>query len=294
MAMALAKANKLISRTFLLSPSINRRTLSKMGKGNKVRNRDRDWYDSEEDLFSPGTSPMVSSYEAAALSSRSYMGRMPVITPRNVTQERYISYLENPNPPIIIASGPAGSAKTYLCNAIAIKKLLNGTYEKLIITRPAVSTDEDIGFLPGTLEDKMMPWMTPIYDVFHKFVSPASVKSMIAKGQIEICPLAFMRGRTFDNAFIVADEMQNSTPNQMLMLLTRIGENSKMVITGDVQQHDRKFYDNGLKDFLNRLKNRKQDTNFGLIEFTAEDVVRHPVIKDVLKMYDDKQSSLIL
>jgi len=282
-----------ISRSFLLY-TINRRRIITMGKG-KVRNRDKDWYDSEEDIFSPGTSPNLAggyttsaaSYRGDSFSSRNFVAaRQPVITPRNPMQENYLSLLENPNPPIVISTGPAGTSKTYLCNAVAIKKLLDGTYEKLIITRPAVSTDEDIGFLPGTLEDKMLPWVYPIYDVFHKFVSPSAVKNMITKGQIEICPLAFMRGRTFDNAFIIADEMQNSTPNQMLMMLTRIGQNSKMVITGDIQQHDRKYYDNGLKDFLIKLRNRP-NSKFGLVEFKTDDVIRHPIIKDVLSMYDN-------
>ena len=285
----LLKMSCTLTRTFLFSNVITRRRITTMGKNSKVRNRDKDWYDdSEDEVFFPGSSPVFSSFKSEATSQRSYTAaRMPTITLRNATQEKYFSMLENPNPPIVIASGPAGSAKTYLCNCIGMKNLLNGTYEKLIITRPAVSTDEEIGFLPGTLEDKMMPWMTPIYDVFHKFIPPSTVKSMIAKGQIEICPLAFMRGRTFDNAFIVADEMQNSTPNQMLMMLTRIGENSKMVITGDIQQHDRKYFDNGLKDFLYRLKKDDKNENFGIIEFTANDIVRHPVIKEVLEMYKD-------
>lgn len=279
-----------ISRGILISSSINRRTKITMGK--KGRNRDRDYYDSEDDLlFSPGTSPnilmMSSSYRSETFSTKSIVPpKVSPIVPRNPTQEKYITALENPNPPIILATGPAGSAKTYLCSGVAMKKLLSGAYEKIIITRPAVSTDEDIGFLPGSLEDKMLPWMIPIYDVFHKFVSPATVKSMIAKGQIEICPLAYMRGRTFDNAFIIADEMQNSTPNQMLMILTRIGENSKMVITGDIQQHDRKYYDNGLKDFSNRIIRNKNE-NIETIQFVADDVVRHPIIKDVLRMYNE-------
>lgn len=275
-------------RPVLKSASINRRRIITMGK--KGRNRDRDYYDSDDDIFSPGTSPTVlmmsSSYRSETYSTKSGASpKVSPIIPRNENQQKYMNVLETPNPPIIVATGPAGTAKTYLCSGVAMKKLLSGAIEKIIITRPAVSTDEDIGFLPGTLEDKMLPWMLPIYDVFHKFVTPNVVKNMITKGQIEICPLAFMRGRTFDNTFIIADEMQNSTPNQMLMILTRIGENSKMVITGDIQQHDRKYTDNGLKDFLMKLKTR-ENKNFELIDFTPEDVVRHPVIKDVLKMYN--------
>ena len=122
-----------------------------------------------------------------------------------------------------------------------------------MITRPAVSVDEQHGFLPGTLEEKMDPWLRPIYDVFYKFITPAQVNNLINKQQIEICPLAYMRGRTFDNAWICADEMQNSTPQQMLMLLTRIGKNSKLVITGDPAQHDRGFEKNGLNGIGNAM-----------------------------------------
>ena len=203
-------------------------------------------------------------------------------------QEKYVQCLETEHPSIVVSIGPAGVAKTYLCNAIGIQKLLSGAVDKLIITRPAVSVDEQHGFLPGTLEEKMDPWLRPIYDVFYKFVSPAKVHTLIASQKIEICPLAYMRGRTFDNAWICADEMQNSTTQQMLMLLTRIGKNSKLVITGDPAQHDRGFHQNGLQDLLLRLHHQKDavGSDVRLIEFTEEHVERHPVIKKILKMYN--------
>ena len=210
------------------------------------------------------------------------------IVPRNERQAAYLSMLETVDPPIIVAVGPAGVAKTYLCTAVGIQKLLSGAVSRLVITRPAVSVDEQHGFLPGTLEDKMDPWMRPIYDVFHKYVSPSYLKDLIAKGKIEICPLAYMRGRTFDDAFICADEMQNSTVSQYLMLLTRIGTGSKLVITGDPDQHDRGFAVNGLNDFLRRMDDcidEKTTDNLRIVQFTNDDVERHPVIKHIINLY---------
>jgi len=215
--------------------------------------------------------------------------RREPIKPRNPRQERYIQMLEANHPSIVVAMGPAGVAKTYLCNAIGIQKLLNGDVERLIITRPAVSVDEQHGFLPGTLEDKMDPWVRPIYDVFHKFITPQQCQDFIKKQKIEICPLAYMRGRTFDNAWICADEMQNSTVSQMMMLLTRIGMGSKLVITGDPDQHDRGFSVNGLKDFTGRLDrciDEQTQSDIQVVKFEYEDIERHPVIRRVLSLYN--------
>jgi len=226
----------------------------------------------------------------------------PPIKPRNSVQEKYLKLLTDKNPPILIATGPAGVAKTYLCTAVAIQKLIDGSITKLIITRPAVSVDEEHGFLPGSLEEKMDPWMRPIYDVFYKYMSPARVQALIAKQVIEICPLAYMRGRTFDNAFIIADEMQNCTTNQMLMLLTRIGKDSKLVVTGDPAQFERGFQQNGLIDLLRKMEKAairktetgeppeevEEDASMGIqvISFTAVHVERHPIIRRVLRLYE--------
>ena len=152
---------------------------------------------------------------------------------------------------------------------------------RLILTRPAVSVDEQHGFLPGTLEKKMEPWTRPMFDCLHKYISPKDVKNYV-----EICPLAYMRGRTFENAWIIGDEMQNSTPAQMKMLLTRLGEGSKMVVTGDVQQHDRGFEENGLSDLTRRVFTVSDYIHH--VAFTDEDVVRHPAIREILSMYDIK------
>jgi phosphate starvation-inducible PhoH-like protein len=229
------------------------------------------------------------SHSYASASFPMHHRKPEPIVPRNPRQERYIKLLQEENPPIVVAIGPAGVAKTYICNAIGIQKLINGEVDKLVITRPAVSVDEQHGFLPGTLEDKMDPWLRPIYDVFYKFISPQHCVDLIKKQKIEICPLAFMRGRTFDNAWICADEMQNSTVSQMMMLLTRIGMGSKLVITGDPDQHDRGFAVNGLSDFSRRLSNsidEQTHSDIQTVSFGYEDVERHPVIRRVLQLYN--------
>lgn len=244
---------------------------------NKSRSRDKDWLTSDDDMYSRSSSPVWCEFG-------SYM-KAQEIKARNPLQEEYISLLQSSTPPIVIATGPAGVAKTYLSNAIGISKLKDGSVKKLVITRPAVAAGSDgLGFMPGTLEEKMDPWLRPIYDVFYKFVSPKEVQNMIANQVIEICPLVFMRGRTFENAWICADEMQNSTPEQMLMLLTRIGSNSKLVINGDPTQHDRKYEANGLADLMIRLDKRPCE-DIKVVRFTEDHVERHPVIKTIIRMY---------
>ena len=203
--------------------------------------------------------------------------------PRNYSQKKLLGFLQNPNYKIIIASGPAGTGKTLLSIEQGIKKYIEGKVDKLILTRPSVSVDENLGFLPGTIEDKMMPWMRPIYDIFHNFISPKEIEKLIEEKIIEICPLGFMRGRTFKNCWIVADEMQNSTISQMKMLLTRIGEKTKLVITGDLEQNDLKDK-NGLEDFLNKMKGRRSNS-INSVEFNCEDIEREDVVKEVLDIY---------
>lgn len=205
-----------------------------------------------------------------------------MISPRNLAQRRYLDLLVS-NTPVIIGTGPAGTGKTLLaCNA-ASKALVSGRVDRLILTRPAVSVDEQHGYLPGTLEQKMEPWTRPLFDSLYRFIHPKKVREMMYDQQIEICPLAYMRGRTFDKAWIIGDEMQNSTPGQMKMLLTRIGENSKMVIAGDTQQHERGFENNGLIDLLEKLPASTNDIQH--VTFTDEDVVRNQIIKEILKLY---------
>lgn len=207
------------------------------------------------------------------------------ILPKNLAQEDYIALLDDLSIDIIFAAGPAGTGKTMIAVLSAIRALKSGQCEKIVVTRPAVSVDEQHGFLPGTLVEKMAPWVRPVLDIFEEYYSPKEIETMIEENIIEIAPLAYMRGRTFKNAIIIFDEAQNCTPSQMEMVLTRIGNNSRMFITGDLQQHDRGFEKNGMMDFLHLLENSNSD-RIGAVKFTRGDVERHPVVSDVLKIYN--------
>jgi len=217
--------------------------------------------------------------------------------PKNIHQEHYVRTLKNKSQKIVVATGPAGTGKTLFATEHGVRGLLMDTYEKLIFTRPSVSVDEELGFLPGTLEEKMAPWVRPIYDVLYQFLSPKEVTAMMEEKIIEIAPLGYMRGRTFKNAWIVADEMQNSTASQMKMLLTRLGENSRLVITGDLEQHDRINEINGLEDFLNKFRGKRSDS-ISSFEFDNTDIQREEVVREVLEIYaapetpfkDDKET----
>jgi phosphate starvation-inducible PhoH-like protein len=204
-----------------------------------------------------------------------------MISPKTLAQRRYIDLLTS-SIPVVIGSGPAGTGKTLLACHMGAKALASGRVERLVITRPAVSVDEQHGFLPGDLNKKMEPWTRPMFDALYKHMSVKKVKDLIYDNKIEVAPLAYMRGRTFDNSWIIGDEMQNSTPSQMKMLLTRIGEGSKMVITGDPMQHDRGFEMNGLSDLVSRLLSSGSISH---IEFGEDDVVRAAVIKEILQLY---------
>jgi phosphate starvation-inducible PhoH-like protein len=193
--------------------------------------------------------------------------------------------LLNPGKDIVFGIGPAGTGKTMLACQVAVKAFLDGQVDRIIVTRPAVSADEDLGFLPGTLEEKMAPWTRPIFDVFREYFYSNEIEGMIREGVIEISPLAYMRGRTFKDAYIIADEMQNATPNQMKMLLTRIGNGSKMVVTGDLAQADR-LKDNGLIDFTNQLKD-VETSRISTVYFAHKDIERHEVVSEVLQVYGD-------
>ena len=197
-------------------------------------------------------------------------------------QLRYFDLLAS-TIPIVIGSGPAGTGKTMLACHAGAKALIDGRVTRIVMTRPAVSVDEQHGFLPGSLEKKMDPWTRPMFDALGSHFGPLRLKNMVKDGKIEVCPLAYMRGRTFDNAWIIGDEMQNSTPSQMKMLLTRIGKESKMVVTGDCDQHDRGFEQNGLADLVTRICTLS--TNISHIQFTEDDVMRSEVIKEILRMY---------
>jgi len=204
--------------------------------------------------------------------------------PKNERQEQYAHLLKSKNKKIVVATGPAGTGKTLFATEFGVRNFLNGSYEKLIFTRPSVSVDEDLGFLPGTLEEKMAPWIRPIYDILYNFISPKEVTALIEEKIIEISPLGYMRGRTFKNCWIVADEMQNSSISQMKMLLTRLGENSRLVITGDLEQFDRMNELNGLEDFLDKFKG-KRSSSISSFEFHRSDIQREEVVKEILEIY---------
>ena len=208
------------------------------------------------------------------------------ILPRNKHQEQYVLKLLDSSKDIVFGIGPAGTGKTLLAVQSAVKFFKEGTIDKIIVTRPAVSVDEDLGFLPGTLEQKMAPWTRPIFDVLREYFTAKDIEGMIEEGIIEIAPLAYMRGRTFKNAFILADEMQNATPNQMKMLLTRLGEGSMMAVTGDLAQADR-LKDNGLIDFI-RLLETKNLQHLDIVRFEQGDIERHDAVKEVLQVYGDE------
>jgi phosphate starvation-inducible PhoH-like protein len=214
----------------------------------------------------------------------------PKYLPKSDNQYKYTDYLKNPNMKIVIGVGAAGTGKTLFACCEAVSQLKTGAVQKIIMTRPVVPVEEEIGFLPGSLVHKMDPWTRPIFDILLEFYSQKDIDAMVHGGVIEISPLGFMRGRTFKRAFIIADEMQNSSPNQMLMLATRIGDDSKMVITGDLKQSDR-GRDNGLADLLVKIKAAAAaSSNFtrgiGYVEFGGVDIQRSPIVSDVLRIYD--------
>lgn len=211
--------------------------------------------------------------------------RRVTLLPRNKHQETYLQKLEDDSKNIVFAIGPAGTGKTIMAVMHGVKLMQEGVIEKIIVTRPAVSVDEDLGFLPGTLNEKMAPWTRPIFDVLGEYYDQKTIESYLYEGIIEISPLAYMRGRTFKNAYIIADEMQNATQNQMKMLLTRLGENSKMVVTGDLAQADR-LRDNGLIDFIEKIKGHRLD-HIDVVQFDHKDIERHDAVKEVLEVYGD-------
>mgnify|MGYP001175660106 FL=1 len=214
---------------------------------------------------------------------------IPTILPRNVAQEDYMYQLADPNNNIVFAIGPAGTGKTLLCTQMGIKSFMEREVKKIVITRPAVSVDEQHGFLPGDLKEKMAPWTRPIFDIFEKHFSIQQIEMMLAENLIEIAPLAYMRGRTFEDSWIIADEMQNATKSQMKMLLTRIGNGTKMIVTGDLKQHDRGFSENGLSDFVQLVKHYEQEKlrHIAISRFDMMDVERHPAVTEVLRIYGE-------
>jgi phosphate starvation-inducible protein PhoH len=210
--------------------------------------------------------------------------------PKNTNQYKYVNFLNDNDVKIVMAIGSAGTGKTLFACLKAISLLKSDAINKIIITRPAVSVEEDHGFLPGNINKKMDPWMRPILDIFEEFYSKSEIDLLLKNGNIEISPLAYMRGRTFKNTFIIGDEMQNSSPNQMIMLTTRLGINSKMVLTGDLNQSD-KLENNGLKDLLNKVKIYDKSSMVKFIEFKDDDIERSEIVKEIINIYNYKNNN---
>jgi len=213
--------------------------------------------------------------------------RVPVVSlQKTINQGKYINLMKTQD--LVVCLGPAGTGKTMFACMEAIQQLKNRDINRIVITRPIVSVeDEQLGFLPGNINQKMDPWTRPIFDIFLEYYNMADITQMVKNRVIEISPLAFMRGRTFKNSFIIADEMQNSSPNQMMMLTTRIGDNTKMVITGDLCQSDRSL-NNGLSDFIEKFKVYPKNSTISLIELGKEDVKRSETVKTILEIYSGK------
>lgn len=204
--------------------------------------------------------------------------------PKTIGQKRYIESINNND--IVFGTGPAGTGKTYLAIALACQAFRNKQFERIILTRPAVEAGESLGFLPGDLKEKVDPYLRPVYDALFEIIGGEQYQKYIEKGLIEIAPLAYMRGRTLDKSFIILDEAQNTTPEQMKMFLTRLGYSSKMVITGDLTQTDLpRGKMSGLKNAIGLLRHTK---GIGIEELQKVDIVRHPLVRKVIEVYEQE------
>lgn len=204
------------------------------------------------------------------------------IRAKTFRQRQYIQYLRKND--LTFCTGPAGTGKTFLAVVVAVQELLANQYERLILTRPAVEAGEKLGFLPGDLQQKVNPYLRPLYDAINEFIDPEKVPNLMERGVIEVAPLAYMRGRTLNNAFVIVDEAQNTTPSQMKMVLTRLGFRSRMVVTGDMTQTDLPLnQQSGLTVALKILQNVE---GIAFCEFSQKDVVRHPLVQRIVAAYD--------
>ena len=227
--------------------------------------------------------------EVLSLNILSNRGR--TIRPKTLNQKHYVDAIDKNT--IVFGIGPAGSGKTYLAVAKAVQALLSKQVNRIILTRPAVEAGERLGFLPGTLHEKIDPYLRPLFDALHDMMDPDSIPKLVANGTIEIAPLAYMRGRTLNDSFIILDEAQNTSPEQMKMFLTRLGFGSKMVITGDITQVD---LPSGIKSGLRVVRDILGEVvDLDFVELTSEDVVRHKIVADIVEAYekfDDKNNSV--
>lgn len=279
-----------VTRSFMLPRTASISTSSLIMRSRKNNRMDDSWFDADP-------------------STGKGRNMAPNYNPRTPAQTTYVNALENRDLPIVFGIGPAGCGKTLFACLTAVKELRSGKIKKIILTRPIVPVEEEeIGFLPGSLVKKMDPWTRPIFDILLEFYPQRDLDHMVQNGVIEISPLAFMRGRTFKQSFIIADEMQNSTPNQMMMLTTRIGDDSKMIITGDLKQTDRGERGNGLSDLIQKVEAYQSDllpnhadTNsvfpiqykkdIEIVRMTASDVQRNPIVTRILDIYQYKKPS---
>ncbi len=240
-----------------------------------------------ESLIAMSNEPTLEGIVTGDMGSPSVMirTRKKVILPRSATQVEYMKALSCND--MIFALGPAGTGKTYVAVAQAVSQLMNGSIQRLILSRPAVEAGERLGFLPGDMKEKVDPYLRPLYDALNDCMPPEQVERRIASGEIEIAPIAFMRGRTLADAFVILDEAQNTTPAQMKMFLTRFGQNSRMVICGDPRQVDIPGGDamSGLADAVRRLEGIE---GIAVTRFTSSDVVRHPIVGRIVEAYEGK------
>ncbi|MGV0025443.1 PhoH family protein [Phormidesmis priestleyi] len=212
--------------------------------------------------------------------------RGDVIRAKTFRQRQYIQAVRTHD--LTFCIGPAGTGKTYLAAVLAVQALLANEYERLILTRPAVEAGEKLGFLPGDLQQKVNPYLRPLYDALYEFVDPEKIAGLMERGVIEVAPIAYMRGRTLNNAFVIIDEAQNTTPAQMKMLLTRIGFKSKMVVTGDLTQTDLPYNQTSGLGMAERILRSVDDVAF--CHLSKADVVRHPLVQKIVEAYEKFES----
>ena len=213
-------------------------------------------------------------------------GKRTKIVPKTFKQKTYLESIKNNS--VVFGIGPAGTGKTYLAMAMAVSALTNKEVKRIVLCRPAVEAGEKLGFLPGDMAEKVNPYLRPLYDALHDMVDPERAKEMVEKGVVEVAPLAFMRGRTLSNAFVILDEAQNTTPVQMKMFLTRLGFGSTCVVTGDVTQID--LPRGNMSGLTHALKILKDTEGIGFTHFSEEDVVRHPLVSRIISAYERDES----